>query len=127
MRFSQLLKAKLHHARITYADPEYIGSVQIDAALMARLGLRSGELVHVWSVDGLGRVQTYAFPGPAGVIGLNGGAARHFQVGERVVIAAFDLSDQPITPVMLELDERNRIVRELTLEQVESDPLGTRG
>jgi len=114
MRLSQLLKAKLHHARVTYANPEYVGSIEIDAGLMARVGLKDGELVHIWSVDGDARIQTYCFAGPPGTIGINGGAAKFFQEGERVIIAAFDLSDEPITPEVVLLDERNRVVRDMT-------------
>lgn len=114
MRLSQLLKAKLHHARVTYADPEYVGSIQIDGDLMRRVGLLEGELVHVWGVDRKSRIQTYAFEGPAGVIGLNGGAAHYFDVGDRVVIAAFDLADEPIIPSVVLLDENNQIVREIS-------------
>ncbi len=114
MRLSQYLKAKLHHARITYANPEYVGSIEIDRALRARVGISDGELVHVWAVDREARLITYAFAGPSGVIGLNGGAAHSFTVGERVIIAAFDLSDEPIIPQMVLLDESNQIVRDMT-------------
>ncbi len=114
MRLSQLLKAKLHHARVTYANPDYVGSIEIDAALMDRVGIQDGELVHVWAVDSLSRIQTYAFAGPPGVIGLNGGAAHFFKAGEKVIIAAFDLSDEPIIPKMVLLGEDNRVVRDMT-------------
>ncbi len=114
MRLSQLLKAKLHHARVTYANPEYVGSIEIDGALMERVGILDGELVHVWGVDSHARIITYAFAGPSGVIGLNGGAAQFFSKGDRVIIAAFDLTDEPIVPRMVLLDEDNRVVREMT-------------
>lgn len=113
MRLNQLLKAKLHHARVSYANPEYVGSIEIDGDLMRRMGLANGELVHVWAVNHKSRIETYAFAGPKGVIGLNGGAAHHFQSGDRVVIAAFTLSDEPVNPVMLLLDENNAVVREM--------------
>jgi aspartate 1-decarboxylase len=114
MRLSQLLKAKLHHARVTYANPEYVGSIEIGADLMERVGLQDGELVHVWAVDHESRIQTYAFAGPDGVIGLNGGAAHFFRSGDRVIIAAFDLTDEAIVPKIVLLDEENRIVRDMT-------------
>ena len=114
MRLSQLLKAKLHHAHVTYANPEYVGSIEVDADLMRAIGLQDGELVHVWAVDHESRIQTYVFSGPKGVIGLNGGAAHFFRKGDRVIIAAFDLSDQPIIPKMLLLNEKNEIVRDMT-------------
>ena len=125
MRLKQLLKAKLHHARVTYANPEYVGSIEIDQELMDHVGIVDGELVHVWSVDGTGRLITYAFAGPSGVIGLNGGAARFFQPGERIIVAAFDLSDEPITPKAVLLDESNRVVRELHPFSVHGEPLTT--
>ena len=114
MRLSQLLKAKLHHARVSYANPEYVGSIELGTDLMEAVGLMDGELVHVWSVDGTSRIQTYCFGGPDGTVGLNGGAAHFFKAGERVVIAAFDLSDQPIVPKVVLLDEDNQIVRDMT-------------
>jgi aspartate 1-decarboxylase len=113
MRLYQLLKAKLHHARITYANPEYVGSIEIGEELLREAGILDGELVHVWAVDHGARIQTYAFSGPKGVIGLNGGAAHHFKAGDRVVIAAFTLADEPVEPKMLLLDDDNRVVREM--------------
>jgi aspartate 1-decarboxylase len=113
MLLFQLLKAKLHHAKVTYANPEYVGSIQIDAELMDRVGIMDGELVHVWAVDHESRIQTYAFAGPKGAIGLNGGAAHHFKAGDRVVIAAFAMSDKPIEPKMVLLGEDNEVVQEM--------------
>ena len=114
MRLSQLLKAKLHHARVTYANPEYVGSIELGRDLMDAVGLIDGELVHVWAVDHTARVETYAFAGPDGAVGLNGGAAHHFSPGDRLVIASFDLSDEPIVPKVVLLDEANRIVKHMT-------------
>lgn len=114
MRLSQYLKAKFHHARVTYANPEYVGSIEIDADLMAYVGLKDGEQVHVWAVDHTSRIITYAFAGPKGVVGLNGGAAHFFREGDRLVIAAFDLSDEPIIPRVVQLGEHNEIVRDMT-------------
>lgn len=114
MRLSQFLKAKLHHARVTYANPEYVGSIEIDADLMAHVGIGEGELVHVWAVDHKARIITYAFEGPKGTIGLNGGAAHYFSPGDRLIIAAFDLADAPIIPKVVQLGEKNEIVRDMT-------------
>ncbi|MBL8086529.1 MAG: aspartate 1-decarboxylase [Chthonomonas sp.] len=113
MRLSQILKAKLHHARVTYANPDYVGSIEVDRAVLDAAGIVDGELVHVWAVDHDARIITYVFGGVSGVVGLNGGAARFFQPGDRVIIAAFDLTDEPIEPKMLLLDEENRIVKHL--------------
>lgn len=114
MRLSQLLKAKLHHARVTYANPDYVGSIEVCRDLMERVGLQDGELVHVWGVDHTSRIQTYVFAGPRGVVGLNGGAAHFFKAGDRIIIAAFDLADEPILPKIVLLGEDNEVVRDLT-------------
>lgn len=113
MRLRQLLKAKLHHARVTYANPEYVGSIEIGHELMDAMDIEDGELVHVWAVDSKSRITTYAFRGPSGAIGLNGGAAHYFQTGDRVVIAAFDLTDQSIDPNVFLLDESNKIIKRM--------------
>ena len=114
MRLNQLLKAKLHHARVTYANPDYVGSIEVDAELMKRVGIQDGEMVHVWAVDHGARIETYAFSGPPGVIGLNGGAAHHFGAGDRVVIAAFTWTDEEVEPKVVLLDEQNRVVRDMS-------------
>ena len=93
MRLSQLLKAKIHHARVTYANPDYVGSIEVDRELMEHVGLRDGELVHVWGVDHTSRIITYCFAGPSGVIGLNGGAAHYFKEGDKVLATGSGLSE----------------------------------
>lgn len=113
MRLVQLLKAKLHHARVTYANPDYVGSIEIDRDLMERVGIQDGEMVQIWAVDRASRIATYAFGGPKGVVGLNGGAAHFFAAGDRLVIAAFAWTDEPIVPKLLLLDENNAVVREM--------------
>lgn len=114
MQLKTLLKSKLHHGRITYSNPDYIGSIEIDADLLKAVGIEDGELVHIWAVDHKSRIQTYAFSGPKGVIGLNGGAAHFFEKGDRIIIAAFALTDEAITPKLVLLGDKNEIVRDLT-------------
>lgn len=113
MTLKQILKSKIHQARVTYANPEYVGSIEVDGDVLRRVGIEDGELVHVWAVDHAARIQTYAFSGPRGTVGLNGGAAHCFRPGDRIVIAAFALTDERIAPKMVMLDEENRVVREL--------------
>lgn len=114
MFLSQLLKSKIHHARVSYANPEYVGSIEIDRKIMEHVGLQDGELVHVWSVDHLSRIETYVFGGPAGVVGINGGAAHHFKADDRIIVAAFALTDESIIPKMVLLGENNEIVSNMT-------------
>ncbi len=113
MRLLQVLKSKLHHARVTYANPEYVGSIEIDAELMKRVGIVDGEMVQIWAVDRPSRIATYAFSGPKGVIGINGGAAHFFEPGDLVIICAFAWTDEPIRPQIVLLDESNAVVRDM--------------
>ena len=113
MRLLQLLKSKLHHARVTYANPDYVGSIEIDGDLMKLVGIQDGEMVQIWAVDHASRLNTYAFSGPKGVVGMNGGAARFFSPGDRLIICAFTWTDEKIVPKMVLLDENNNIVRDM--------------
>ncbi len=113
MRLNQVLKAKIHQATVTYANPDYVGSIEVDGSLLRRVGIEDGEMVHVWAVNTTSRIVTYAFSGQSRVVGMNGGAAHFFKPGDRVAIAAFALTDEPVEPVMIQVDEDNRFVREL--------------
>lgn len=86
-----LLKAKIHRATVTHSELNYEGSIAIDGLLLEATGIREFEQVHIWDVTNGARFSTYAIRAEAGsgVISLNGGAARHVQVGDLVIIAAF--------------------------------------
>ncbi|HEX5323462.1 MAG TPA: aspartate 1-decarboxylase [Capsulimonadaceae bacterium] len=111
----QLLKSKIHRATITDANVDYVGSITIDQDLMEAVDLWPGELVHVWNVDNGKRFETYAIAGEreSGMICINGAAALHVSLGHRVIIAAFALTDEHITPKIVLVDEKNRFVRNL--------------
>ena len=115
MKLRAICKSKIHHAVVTAADLHYIGSIGIDAGLMARADLVAGEQVSVWNVNNGQRIETYAIAlqEGSGEIVINGAAARHFHPGDRIIVVAFCLTDEPIVPKMIAVDERNRVVREL--------------
>ena len=110
MRLRQVLSAKIHRATVTEANINYIGSITIDADLMERVGMVPGELVHVWNVTNGERLITYTIAGEpgSGVICMNGPAALRCQVGHQVIIAAFALTDEPITARVALMDDENR-------------------
>jgi aspartate 1-decarboxylase len=115
MRLRQLLKSKIHRATVTEANVNYIGSITIDTDLLERVDLLPGELVHVWNVDNGERFVTYALAGPvgSGIICVNGAAAHRVEVGHRVIITAFAITDEIIEPKLILVDEQNRYVRDL--------------
>lgn len=116
MRLLTLLKSKIHAATVTEANVDYIGSIAIDRDLIDRAGLLPGELVHVWVIDNGHRFETYVLEAArgSGVISVNGAAARRVEVGNRLIIAAFALTDEPIEPRIVLVDSRNRFDRYLT-------------
>ncbi|HZO91440.1 MAG TPA: aspartate 1-decarboxylase [Chthonomonadaceae bacterium] len=115
MRLLTLLKSKIHRATVTQADVNYIGSITIDRDLSERVGLLPGELVHVWDIDNGERFETYVIEGEpgSGEIIVNGAAAHRVRVGHKIIIAAFCLTDEPIEPKMILVDENNRYLRDL--------------
>ncbi|WP_029895593.1 aspartate 1-decarboxylase [Desulfohalovibrio reitneri] len=108
------LRAKLHHARLTYANPDYVGSVAIDADLLKRADIAPFEQVDIYNVDNGERLTTYAIPGEPGEIGLNGAAARKGEAGQKVIIAAYAWLDEAEmaehNPAIVILDHDNKPV-----------------
>ncbi|MET0582605.1 MAG: aspartate 1-decarboxylase [Pseudoxanthomonas sp.] len=110
-----LLKAKIHRATVTHSELNYEGSVAIDGLLLDTSGIREFEQVHVWDITNGSRFTTYALRADegSGIISLNGGAARHVQVGDLVIIAAFvSVSEQEAAafkPTLIYVDSDNRL------------------
>ena len=111
MKLLNFCKSKIHRATVTECDVDYVGSITIDSALMKAAGLFDGELVHVWNLDNGERLETYLIEGPAesGVVCLTGAAALKAKKGDRVIICAFCLSDEPVKRKAVMVDEKNRI------------------
>lgn len=125
MKLRIICKSKIHHAVVTRADLHYIGSIGIDETLMALTDIVPGEQVSVWNVNNGARIETYAIalPRDSGKVIVNGAAARHFAVGDTVIIAAFCLTDEPVTPRMIAVNAANRFVRDLSDgSEPETDP-----
>lgn len=108
MRF--LLRSKIHRAKITEANIDYIGSITIDKDLIEKSGLMEGEKVLVASVTSGERLETYVITGErgSGILCMNGAAAHKIKVGEIVIVMGFELSDEPIKPKIVLVDENNK-------------------
>ena len=111
-----MLKSKLHRATVTGADVDYVGSITLDADLMAAADLLEGELVAVLDVTNGARLETYVIPGPAGsgMVQLNGAAAHLIHPGDLVIVVAYAQMDEAEArtrrPAVVFVDDRNRIV-----------------
>jgi aspartate 1-decarboxylase len=124
MKLRIMCKSKIHHAVVTASDVSYIGSIGIDQTLMAMTDIIPGEQVSVWNLNNGRRITTYAIPlCEVGQVVVNGAAARHFLVGDVVIIAAFTLTDETVVPKMIALDDQNRFWKELRHPDFESERL----
>jgi aspartate 1-decarboxylase len=87
----EVLKSKIHRAKITQAELHYVGSITIDEALMHAANIIEGEKVQVVNINNGERLETYVIKGErnSGTICLNGPAARKAQVGDMVIIISY--------------------------------------
>ncbi len=110
-----LVRSKIHKATVTEADINYIGSITIDEDLVERAGFWPGEKVLVVSNTTGERLETYVIVGPrgSGTITMNGAAAHIIKVGEEIIIMAFEISDKPVEPSFILVDNQNKFVRYL--------------
>ena len=110
-----LLKSKIHRARITQAELDYVGSITIDAALLTASGMLEYEKVLVVNCNNGQRFETYTIAGEAnsGIVCLNGAAARLACPGDVVIIMAWASLDAQYAathkPTVVLVDGNNRI------------------
>ncbi len=113
----KVLRSKIHRATVTQADPNYVGSISIDAVLCEKAGLVEGEAVLVADVNTGARVETYVQKAEAesGTICMNGAAARRISPGDLVIIMGFAYlnPDELRThrPRIVLVDERNHATK----------------
>lgn len=86
-----VLKSKIHRAKITQAELHYVGSITLDEALMESANLIEGEKVQVVNINNGERLETYIIRGErnSGTVCLNGPAARKASVGDVVIIISY--------------------------------------
>ena len=112
-----MLNGKIHRARVTGANLDYIGSITVDALLLEAANILPFERVQVVDIQNGNRLETYAIAGEAGsgTIQLNGAAAHLVNVGDLVIIMAYVQVDLPApatwAPSVVLVDEQNRVVQ----------------
>jgi aspartate 1-decarboxylase len=111
----QVLKSKIHRARVTEAELNYVGSITIDENLMNASNLIENEVVQVLNVNNGERFETYVIKGAkdSGIICLNGPAARLVQVDDLVIVVSYAAMDfeeaKKFKPTVIFPDSKNRI------------------
>ena len=112
----EVLKSKIHRARITQAELHYVGSITVDEELMEAANLIVGEKVQVVNINNGERLETYVIRGErnSGVICLNGPAARKAVVGDMVIIISYASMDfeeaKNFKPRLVFPDPDNRLI-----------------
>ncbi|PAF47687.1 aspartate 1-decarboxylase [Helicobacter sp. 12S02232-10] len=115
MRF-EMLYSKIHRAKVTDANLNYVGSITIDSELAKSAGLIEGMKVEVLNINNGERFSTYVILGlpNSGEICLNGAAARKAQIGDIVIIVAYagyEKSElQDYAPTIVMVDGSNKIL-----------------
>ena len=108
-----MLRSKIHKARVTRGDVQYVGSITIDRDLIEMVGLWPGEKVMVVSNTSGVRLETYVIVGErgSGTICMNGGAALLIHKGEEIIVMGFELCDSPIVAKSILVDSANKFLR----------------
>ncbi|MFN7252238.1 MAG: aspartate 1-decarboxylase [Anaerobacillus sp.] len=120
--FRQMMKGKIHRARVTEANLNYVGSITIDEDILDAVDMLPNEKVQIVNNNNGARLETYIIPGErgSGVICLNGAAARLVQQGDIVIIISYGLvtdeAAKTFQPKVAIMDENNRIVEMLGTE-----------
>ncbi len=113
-----LLRSKIHRAFITECNEDYIGSILIDGELMERVDLWEYEKVLICDITNGNRFETYAIAGErgSGVMSVQGAAAKLVDKGDCIIVMSFDVSEEPIEPKMILVNEENKFVEYLGIE-----------
>ena len=111
-----ILKSKIHRATVTETKLDYEGSITIDDQLLKKVDISPGERVEVFNLNNGARFSTYAIKGGKGEVCINGAAARLAQIGDRIIIVSYAITDEKeaksLKSKIILLDKNNRILRE---------------
>lgn len=113
----QVLKSKIHRAKVTQAELHYVGSITLDEDLMEAANLIENELVQVLNISNGERFETYVIRGErgSGMLCLNGPAARKVIVGDLVIVVSYGVMDfeeaKQFKPALIFPDSNNRLIK----------------
>jgi len=113
----EVLKSKIHRARITQTELHYVGSITLDEDLMDAANLIANEKVQVVNINNGERFETYVIKGDRGTgeVCLNGPAARKAQVGDLVIVISYAQMEfeeaKKHVPTLAYPDDNNRVIK----------------
>jgi aspartate 1-decarboxylase len=117
-----MMNGKIHRARVTEANLNYVGSITIDTDILDAVGMVPNEKVQIVNNNNGARFETYIIPGTRGskIVCLNGAAARLVQEGDVVIIISYALVPEEKVathePKVAIMNEQNQIVELLHAE-----------
>lgn len=120
--YRTMMKGKIHRARVTEANLDYVGSITIDQDILDEVDILPHEKVQIVNNNNGARLETYVIPGKRGskVICLNGAAARLVQKNDIIIIVSYALlSDEEFStfkPKVAIMNEKNEVVELLNQE-----------
>src|SRR5690606_22972684 len=112
-----VMKSKIHRARVTQAELNYVGSITIDEDSTDAANIIPNEKVQIVNNNNGARFETYVIKGErgSGVVCLNGAAARLAQVGDVVIIISYAQmtmeEGRNYQPLLVFPDENNRLIK----------------
>lgn len=113
----EVLKSKLHRAKVTQAELNYVGSITIDEDLLDAANIIANEKVQIVNNNNGARFETYVIKGErgTGTICLNGATARLAQVGDIVIIMSYAYMEMDearnYKPILVFPDADNKLIK----------------
>jgi len=113
----EVLKSKIHRAKVTQAELNYVGSITIDEDMMDAANIIANEKVQIVNNNNGARFETYVIRGErgSGTICLNGATARLAQVGDIVIIMSYGYMEideaRKYQPILIFPDSDNKLIR----------------
>ncbi len=111
-----MMYGKIHRARVTEANLNYVGSITIDADILDAVDILPNEKVAIVNNNNGARLKTYVIEGErgSGKICLNGAAARLVQVDDVIIIMNYvqvtNEEAKNLSPKVAVMNERNEII-----------------
>lgn len=111
-----MMIGKIHRVTVTQADLHYVGSITVDATLLAAADLLPNQQVDVVDVTNGARLTTYVIAGEpgSGQVCINGAAAHLVHPGDVVILIAYgtlsDAEARTYRPHVVLVDSANHII-----------------
>ena len=110
------MNSKIHRARVTESNLNYVGSITIDANILDAVDILPNEKVAIVNNNNGARFETYVIAGErgSGKMCLNGAASRLVEVGDVIIIMTYaQLNEDEMvdhSPKVAVLNENNEII-----------------